>query len=60
MLFALAVPAGAFAADVIVHGQVLPSKTVQALEQAYRVPIAPGRFRDRRQRNEALTRSPKV
>jgi hypothetical protein len=29
---------------VIVNGQALPAKAVQALEQAYRVPIAPGRY----------------
>jgi hypothetical protein len=29
---------------VIVNGQVLPADSVRALEQAYRVPIAPGRY----------------
>jgi hypothetical protein len=29
---------------VFVNGQALPAKTVQALERAYRVPIAPGRY----------------
>lgn len=31
-------------AQVIVNGQALPVKTVHALERAYRVPIAPGRY----------------
>ena len=29
---------------VVVNGQALPAATVRALEQAYRVPIAPGRY----------------
>ena len=29
---------------VVVNGQALPGDTVRALEQAYRVPIAPGRY----------------
>lgn len=32
------------AGNVILNGQALPTSTVQALEQAYRVPIAPGRY----------------
>jgi hypothetical protein len=29
---------------VVVNGQALPAATVRTLEQAYRVPIAPGRY----------------
>jgi len=30
---------------VVINGQALPAATVRTLEQAYRVPIAPGRYR---------------